>query len=253
MILFLSPAKTLDFEKDISIGESSFPHFLTESATINGRLRKLSRKKLMDLQSISAQLASLNYERNQNWSVDHNIEKAKQAVMAFKGDVYQGMHAEQWNTADMDFANTHLRILSGLYGILKPSDLIMPYRLEMGTSLKVGRRKDLYHFWEDKLRAYFRENFDKDELVVNLASIEYFKAVEMAKVKNPVLDVEFKDFNKEDFKIISFYAKKARGMMAEFIIKNRITQREQLKEFNTEGYYFDPKESTDTKYVFLRD
>ena len=252
MILFLSPAKTLDFEKEISIGESSMPRFMAESAKINARIKKLSRKKLMELQSISAQLASLNYDRNQNWSVDHT-ENVKQAVLAFKGDVYQGMQAEEWTEDDMKFANGHLRILSGLYGILKPSDRIMPYRLEMGTSLKVGRRKDLYHFWEDKLRAYFRENFDKDELVVNLASVEYFKAVDVAKIKNPVLDIEFKDFNKEDFKIISFYAKKARGMMAEFVIKNRLNQKEQLKEFNTEGYYFDPKESTDTKYVFLRD
>ena len=153
----------------------------------------------------------------------------------------------------MEFANSHLRILSGLYGVLKPSDLIQPYRLEMGTSLAVGRRKDLYHFWGDKIKAYFKENIDPAETVINLASVEYFKAVEKAGIKNPVLSVEFKDFSNGDFKVVSFFAKKARGMMANYIIQNELTLVDELKAFNTAGYYFDAKESTDTNYVFLRD
>lgn len=252
MILFLSPAKTLDFENDVQIGEATKPVFLEESQKVNAKLKKVSRKKLMELQGISSQLASLNYDRNQQWNIEHN-ENVKQAVFSFKGDVYVGLQAENWSEADMNFANNHVRILSGLYGILKPSDLIMPYRLEMGTSLKVGRREDLYHFWEDKLKAYFKENIDSNELVLNLASIEYFKAVQKAKVKNPVLNVEFKDFSNGKFKIISFFAKKARGLMADFIVKNRIETAEDLKKFDSEGYYFDAKESTDGNYVFLRD
>ena len=252
MILFLSPAKTLDFESDLQIGELTRPVFLDESQKINAKLKKTSRKKLMELQGISAQLASLNYARNQEWDVDH-AEGIRQAALCFKGDVYQGLRADEWSDADMDFANDHVRILSGLYGILRPSDGIMPYRLEMGTSLKVGRRDDLYLFWHDKTKAYFKENIEPEQLVVNLASNEYFKAVEKAKVKNPILTVEFKDFSNGQFKVVSFFAKKARGLMADFIVRNRIEKVEDIKDFNSEGYYFDDKESNNDKYVFLRD
>ncbi len=252
MIAFISPAKTLDFEKEISIGDSTKPYFLDEAEKVNNKLRKQSRKKLKELQSISSQLAALNYDRNQQWNVAHE-EKVKQAILAFKGDVYIGLEAETWSAANMKFANDHLRILSGLYGILRPTDMIQPYRLEMGTSLPVGRRKDLYHFWGDKIKAYFKENISPDETVINLASVEYFKAVEKAGIKNPVLSVEFKDFSNGEFKVVSFFAKKARGMMANYIVKNEMADVDDLKGFNTSGYYFDAKESTDTNYVFLRD
>ncbi len=252
MIAFISPAKTLDFETDISIGNDTRPHFLAEAEKVNNKLKKVSRKKLAELQSISKQLASLNYARNQEWDVSHK-ENTKQAVMAFKGDVYIGLEAENWSQANMEFANKHLRILSGLYGVLKPSDGIQPYRLEMGTSLPVGRRKDLYHFWGDKIKTYFKENINPAETVINLASVEYFKAVEKAGIKNPVLSVEFKDFSNGDFKVVSFFAKKARGMMANYIVQNELVDVNDLKSFNTAGYYFDAKESTDTNYVFLRD
>ncbi len=252
MIAFISPAKTLDFETDISIGNDTRPHFLAEAEKVNNKLKKVSRKKLAELQSISKQLASLNYARNQEWDVSHK-ENTKQAVMAFKGDVYIGLEAENWNQANMEFANRHLRILSGLYGLLKPSDGIQPYRLEMGTALPVGRRKDLYHFWGDKIKTYFKESINPAETVINLASVEYFKAVEKAGIKNPVLSVEFKDFSNGDFKVVSFFAKKARGMMANYIVQNELVDVNDLKAFNTAGYYFDAKESTDTNYVFLRD
>lgn len=252
MILFLSPAKTLDFESDLQIGETTKPVFLEHSEKINAKLSKTSRKKLMELQSISAQLASLNYDRNQDWTTDHN-DGVRQAVLCFKGDVYVGLKADEWTEKEMSYANDHLRILSGLYGVLKPSDQIMPYRLEMGTSLKVGRRDNLYDFWQDKIKAYFKENISSGELVLNLASNEYFKAVEKAKVKNPVLNVEFKDFSNGQFKVISFFAKKARGLMADYVIRNQINSPQDLKAFDVEGYYFDDKESTDSNYVFLRD
>ncbi len=253
MIAFLSPAKTLDFDKDISMGHQTQPLFLSESEKINQKLKTLSRKKLMDLQNISEQLATLNYDRNQNWRADHSEKNAKQAVMAFKGDVYQGMDAENWSGEEMVFANHHLRILSGLYGMLRPSDLMKPYRLEMGTSLKIGHRENLYEFWKDKLKAHFKNEIGEEALLVNLASNEYWKAIETAKVKNPVLKVEFKDYKNGDYKIVSFFAKKARGMMAEFIVKNQIDTPEKLERFSAGGYYFDDKSSTKDTFVFLRD
>lgn len=252
MIAFISPAKTLDFETDMRIGQATQPYFLEDAGRINRKLRSLSRKKLAELQSISTQLASLNYKRNQEWEHDHE-QDTRQAALCFKGDVYLGMQAENWSTEDMDYASEHLRILSGLYGILRPSDLIRAYRLEMGTSLPVGRRKDLYHFWSNRLNKYFSEQIASNTLLLNLASNEYFKAVKNAGVPNPVLDVEFKDYSNGSFKAISFFAKKARGMMASFMVTNRINNPEELKAFNLESYYYDDKSSSADKFVFLRD
>ncbi len=252
MLVFISPAKSLDFESNNQIGAFESPFFLEEAEKVNRKVRALSRKKLRELQSISPALAELNHTRNQSWEIDKH-KQGKQAVLAFTGDVYQGLEASQWSVEDMDFANHKLRILSGLYGILKPSDVILPYRLEMGTSLPVGRRKNLYHFWGDKVSKYFKEELAAELPIINLASNEYFRAVETAQVKNPVIDIVFKDFNKGDYKIISFLAKKARGMMANYIVKNRLSQPEELKKFNISGYYFDDKASTNCKYVFLKD
>lgn len=253
MLTVISPAKTLDFEEKTQIGKASMPRFLQDAESVNRKLKKQSRAKLMELQSISRQLAELNYQRNQQWELDDH-DGGKQAALSFKGDVYQGMEAQNWNEEDMEYAAEHLIILSGLYGILRPTDKILPYRLEMGTSLAVGRRKDLYHYWQDKLPKIFKEEELQNELILNLASKEYFKALEVSGLKNPVLDVEFLDRAKNgDFKIISFHAKKARGMMANFVIRNRIEEPEQLKAFDTGGYYFDVNRSTDKKYVFLRD
>jgi cytoplasmic iron level regulating protein YaaA (DUF328/UPF0246 family) len=252
MIAIISPAKTLDFESNQVIGETSMPFFIESAERVNRKLRKLSRSKLGALQSISAQLASLNYQRNQDWNTDHTYG-TRQAALCFKGDVYLGMQAESWQEMDMNYAADHLYILSGLYGILRPTDLIKPYRLEMGTALPVGRRKDLYHFWSDRIKKFFKDTIDKDELIVNLASNEYFKAVKASGVKNPVLDIEFKDFSNGSYKILSFFAKKARGMMADYIVRNQIDNPEALKAFNSESYYFDAKSSTADKFVFLRD
>src|SRR5690606_15030904 len=166
------------------------------------------------------------------------------AVLAFKGDVYLGLKADQWTEKNMQIAEEKLRILSGLYGILKPKDAIMPYMLEMGTSLKVGRRENLYVFWQDKIKAYFRQNIAPSETVVKLASKEYFKAILAAKVPNSVLDIVFKDYSNGAFKVVSFFAKKARGLMADYIIQNNIEDVESLKAFDVEGYYFDESSST---------
>lgn len=252
MIAIISPAKTLDFESTLTLGPVRAPYFLADSEKVNRKLRSLSRKKLMELQSISDQLASLNYQRNQEWTTDHS-RGSRQAALCFKGEVYLGMAAHNWSAEDMKYAEQHLRILSGLYGILRPTDMILPYRLEMGTNLPVGRRKNLYHFWEDRLKKYFRDEIGPDKLIVNLASNEYFNALQVAKVKNPILTVEFKDFSNGSYKVLSFFAKKARGMMADFIVRNRLGNAEALKTFNSESYYYSDQSSTTDKFVFLRD
>lgn len=253
MIALLSPAKTLDFDSDRQLAELSSPMFLDEAEKVNAKLARYSIKKLEELQSISHNLAAENYARNQDWSVEAHTSQGRQAALAFKGDVYQGLEADQWSDEDMVYAQHHLRILSGLYGILRPQDLILPYRLEMGTKMPVGRRKDLYDFWKDKLPRHFKAEFSADEWILNLASKEYFKAAEKAGLKNKVLEVEFKDYSKGKHKVIAFYAKKARGMMADYMIRNRVENPEQLKAFDAAGYYFDPKSSTENNYVFLRD
>lgn len=252
MISVISPAKTLDFSSELQIGSKEKPIFLEEAEKVNYKLRGFSAKKLMSLQSISENLAQQNFQRNQDWSAD-NIMQGRQAVLAFKGDVYLGLEAEQWSEEDMAFAQDKLFILSGLYGLLQPHTAILPYRLEMGTAMGIARKKNLYEFWKQSLAEYFKENISKDEPIVNLASQEYFKALQSAKVPNPVLNVEFKDYSKGKYKVISFYAKKARGLMANFIIQHRINSTDELKEFNLAGYYLDEEGSDDTNLVFLRD
>jgi len=252
MISVISPAKTLDFSSELQIGSKEKPIFLGEAEKVNYKLRGFSAKKLMSLQSISENLAQQNFQRNQDWSAD-DIMQGRQAVLAFKGDVYLGLEAEHWSEEDMAFAQDKLFILSGLYGLLKPHTAILPYRLEMGTSMGVARKKNLYEFWKQSLAEYFKENISKEEVIVNLASQEYFKALQTAKIPNSILNVEFKDYSKAKYKVISFFAKKARGMMANFIIQHRINSTDELKEFNLAGYYLDEDGSDDTNLVFLRD
>lgn len=251
MQIFISPSKALDFDTAKSIGETSIPFFLKEAEKINAGIKRKSRKGLVSLQGISPQLANLNYHRNQDWKLENTAQA--QAAMAFKGDVYLGMQAENWSMEDMNFANQHLFILSGLYGLLRPGDQIKPYRLEMGTQLKIARRENLYKFWFDKFAKYFRQNIDKDEIFVNLASQEYFKAISQSKPKNKVVHIEFKDFSNGKYKVVGFFAKKARGMMANYIIQNRITSLKEISAFNLNGYYFDDSSSNEFHYIFLRD
>lgn len=252
MKTILSPAKSLDFDNQAQTGSYTAPFFTAESATIAKKMASLSAPKLMELQKISAPLAKLNRQRNLDWAPE-KWEQGKQAALAFKGDVYLGMEAWNWSESDMDFAADNLWILSGLYGILQPNTLIQAYRLEMGTPLKVGRKANLYEFWKAPLQAHLAEAFTEEETIVNLASKEYAQVIKQLGLKNEIIEVEFLDWSKDNYKILSFFAKKARGMMANFIVQHRITDWRELKDFNLAGYYFDTTRSADKKLVFLRD
>lgn len=252
MKIILSPAKSLNFESQQAIGAQTQPPLGQQARNVMAKLSKKSTKSLEKLQGISESLASLNFERNQNWQFPAK-GLSRQAVLAFTGDVYQGLEAHEFTEEDMDFAAQHLYILSGAYGILKPTDVIMPYRLEMGTKLTVGRAKNLYQYWSKTLAQYLNENLPADEFILNLASKEYFKVWETTGIKNPVINVDFKDKSRGKYKIISFFAKKARGTMAKFVIHHRINSPHKLKEFNLGGYYYHPQESTENHLVFLRD
>ncbi|GAB3337964.1 peroxide stress protein YaaA [Marivirga atlantica] len=255
MIAILSPAKSLDFEKQFDL-PSSKTRFNSDTNTLIDTLKEKSEKEIQNLMSISEKLAELNVERYHNFK-KRTPKHAKQAALAFQGDVYQGMQAEEFTKEEHNFAQEHVRILSGLYGLLKPLDLIQPYRLEMGTKLKVNGSKSLYEYWDDKIAKTLVKDLKEqgDDILINLASNEYFKAVDrdLLKKKVTLIDVEFKDYSNGQYKIISFYAKKARGMMARYIVKNRIDKVEDLKSFDIEGYYFDPENSSEQQLCFKRD
>lgn len=252
MLIVVSPAKTLDFDTPAGTERLSQPQFVEHSQKLINKLSKLSRKKIGEMMSISKSLVELNHGRFQSWGSDGNPEK--QAIYAFKGDVYLGLKAELLDEEDLAFAQDHLRILSGLYGYLRPLDLMEPYRLEMGTSLKVGRRDNLYKFWGDKLPGPLREDLDNqgDNILINLASNEYFDAIDLKKLKARVINVSFKDEKNGVYKFISFWGKKARGMMTRYIIQNRISDPEGLKGFTEEGYVYNEELSSGDEMVFTR-
>jgi cytoplasmic iron level regulating protein YaaA (DUF328/UPF0246 family) len=253
MLMLLSPAKTLDFETPAPTTETSKPVLLREASTLAKLMKTKSEQDLAGMMKISPKLAALNHERFQTWTPARGA--LKQSVFAFRGDVYQGLQADTFSTQDIRFAQKHLRMLSGLYGLLKPLDLIKPYRLEMGTRLGNQRGADLYDFWQVALAKKLLEDLDSQAkpVVINLASNEYFKAVDVSalgqvQIINPV----FKDTSNGRLKIISFFAKRARGAMANFVIKQRIKQPEKLKTFDTDGYQYQPDLSTETDWVFAR-
>lgn len=252
MKIIISPAKSLDFESPLPTTEFSENVFLKKSETIQKTLRKLSPKQLSELMSISDKLAELNYTRNQEWSLPFTPANARQAVFAFNGDVYVGLDAYSITTDKLPVLQEKLRILSGLYGILKPLDLIQPYRLEMGTNLAVGKSKNLYEFWKKTLTDALNKELSKDELVINLASKEYAEAIDFKALKGKVIVPEFKDYKDGQLKIISFFAKKARGLMTRYIIDNNCETLEDLKGFNSENYRFDESLSKGNKLVFTR-
>tara|TARA_B100000508_G_C11464836_1_gene281172 strand:+ start:1705 stop:2478 length:774 start_codon:yes stop_codon:yes gene_type:complete len=255
MLLVISPAKSLNFDSKSNANSFSEPHFLSDAERINSVLKKKSVNKLMKIQEISKNLAELNHNRNQNWISNNTDLNSKQAVSAFQGDVYLGLSEADFTKEDYSFAQNHLRILSGLYGILKPLDRIQPYRLEMGTALKTTRGKNLYEFWKLRITNFLNEEFEQEEkpVLINLASDEYFKSIKPTKLNATIIQAVFMDKKNGKYKVISFFAKKARGMMARFIIKNRITTPEGLKAFDSEGYLYNESMSTDTKWVFARD
>ncbi len=254
MIILLSPAKTLDFESAIPSQTYTVPNYLDKSQKLADKMRKLSPGGLTKLLDISTDLANLNHERYQNWYAANAPGQARQAVFAFKGDVYTGLQAETFAEEDLLFAQKHLRVLSGLYGVLKPTDLIMPHRLEMGTSLGIGTSKDLYAYWKTTITKAVSEALEQSgtDVILNLASAEYFKSVDFKKIGARVIAPAFKDFKNGEYIMISFFAKKARGMMASFIIRNRITEAGQFDAFEQDGYHFNSSLSTADKPVFTR-
>lgn len=254
MLMVISPAKTLDYDTPPVIEQSTQPRFVEHSVELIDVLREKSPQDIAKLMSLSDKLASLNVARYGSWERESTPQNAKQALLAFKGDVYTGLNAEDFSADDFAFAQQHLRMLSGLYGLLRPLDLMQPYRLEMGTKLANPRGKDLYTFWGDRISQWLNEDLaaQGDQVLVNLASQEYFGAVKPKALNARVIDTVFKDQKNGQYKIISFYAKKARGLMARYIIKERLQDPEGLKDFNLEGYRFDPAASSENQLVFLR-
>ena len=255
MLTIISPAKTLDFESPAQISKSTKPTYLKDSAQLIEILRGYSPDDLVNLMGISHKLGELNHQRFHEWKTPFNKSNAKQAVYAFQGDVYTGLEADSFDSDDAEFAQQHLRILSGLYGLLKPLDLIQPYRLEMGTKLENSKGKNLYEFWGDRLSKDVNKQLKAlpSETLINLASNEYSRVLPKGSLDASIITPVFKDLKNGQYKIISFFAKKARGSMSAYIIKNKITEPEKLKKFKSAGYRFDKKSSTATEWIYLRD
>ena len=255
MLMVISPAKTLDYETPPVIGRFTQPEHLDDAQLLIERLRELSPLQIGELMHLSDKLSALNVARYDSWQRPFNPSNAKQALLAFKGDVYTGLNAEDFAEADFDFAQQHLRMLSGLYGLLRPLDLMQPYRLEMGTKLSNVHGKDLYAFWGERISGWLNHALAEqgDNILLNLASNEYFSSVKRKALNARVIDTEFKDLKNGQYKIISFYAKKARGMMSRFVIEERINDPAQLKQFDVQGYRFSTEHSKEDSLVFLRD
>lgn len=255
MLIVISPAKTLDFETPAPSETFTQPQFLDHSQQLMARLRELDPIELGKLMAISDDLAALNHRRNMNWSPPFSRANAKQAVFAFRGDVYMGLHADSLRKGDLDFAQRRLRILSGLYGVLRPLDLIQPYRLEMGTALTNARGKNLYTFWGDKITIALNAELERMRapVLVNLASEEYFKAVHPKALAARVVTPIFKERKGSAYKVVSFHAKKARGAMSRYIVRNRLNDVAALKQFAEDGYRFNAPLSTADAWTFTRE
>jgi cytoplasmic iron level regulating protein YaaA (DUF328/UPF0246 family) len=254
MLIIISPAKTLDYESPLPTSKHTLPDFLAESGQLVEELRELSPPRLAELMGVSNKLADLNFGRYLNWQRDFTPDNARQAVLAFKGDVYTGLQAEHFSMADFNYAQKHLRILSGLYGVLRPLDLMQPYRLEMGTKFENSGGKNLYEFWGDKITDALNAQLKKLKtgVLVNLASNEYFKAVKPAGLNAEIVTPEFRDWKNGKYKMISFYAKKARGLMSAWLIQNRVDTIDGINDFDEEGYQYDAGLSSPLKPVFTR-
>ena len=255
MIALIAPAKRLDYDSDLSVEDFSIAEHLKESKKLIKELQKKSPEDLSSLMGLSENLSVLNFERNMNWQVPKKpSNEVRQAIFAFKGDVYVGLDSETLSKSDIKYAQKNLAILSGLYGLLKPLDLMYPYRLEMGTKMKNENGKNLYEFWGNKIttsiNALAKENNSKG--IINLASVEYFTSVKTENLDLPVYSPVFKDFKNGKYKIISFFAKKARGSMARFVIQNKIKNPADINKFNLDGYKYSKKDSSEYSPVFLR-
>ena len=254
MIAILSPAKTLDFETKYDFSKHTIPEFMQDSACLVTELKKINSKGLSKLMNLSTSLSELNFDRYQSWNTDFNTSNARQSLLCFKGGVYVGLDVSSFSKNDLNYSQDCLRILSGLHGLLKPLDLIKPYRLEMGTQLINKNGKNLYEFWGDKITKSLNNSLKKNDskYLVNLASNEYFKSVLPNKINAEIIDVKFLDKKNDIYKVISFFAKKARGSMASFLIKNKIKTLHGLKDFSGLGYAFDPSRSGEKSFCFIR-
>ncbi|PHX62203.1 MAG: hypothetical protein CK517_01460 [Flavobacteriales bacterium] len=252
MKIVISPAKSLNLDKELPTLLFTEAVFVKQAETIQKNLKKKKPKQLMELMAISEKLADLNWQRNQDWQLPFTAKNARPAIYTFDGEVYTGLDVYSLPAEKVTILQEKLRILSGLYGVLKPLDLMQAYRLEMGTSIAIGTKKNLYEFWKLTLTDYLNSELNNDELFVNLTSNEYFSAVDAKKLKVPVITPEFKDYKDGKLKMISFFAKKARGLMVRYIIDTNADTINDLKGFNYEGYAFDSNLSEGNKLVFTR-
>lgn len=252
MIVVISPAKKLDFENPAPTKKFSNLPDLKKPETLIKELRKCDKKKISSLMKLSDDLTELNIKRYKEFKTPFTLKNAKQAMFAFKGDTYVGLDADTMKEEDIKFAQDHLRILSGLYGLVSPLDLVQPYRLEMGTKFPVGDKKNLYEFWREDITKQLNDLLKKEEVLVNCASNEYFKAVDAKKLQAKIITPAFKDKKDGEFKMISFFAKRARGMMSRYIIENRLKNPEDILKFDVDGYKYNKKLSTELEPVFTR-
>ncbi len=248
----ISPAKSLDFERELPTNKATEARFLKQSERLNKLLKKKSAKSLSKLMHISDALGHLNYERNQSWELPFTRSNARQAVYAFNGDVYRGLDAYTIPEEKIETLENTVRIISGLYGVLKPLDLIQAYRLEMGTKFPVGKNKNLYEFWKKEITKSLNEELKDDELFLNLASVEYFKAIDVKALKVPVVTASFKEFKNGEYKNIAIFAKLARGLMSRYVIDENAKTIDDVKGFNYEGYGFSEELSSEKELVFTR-
>jgi len=254
MLIVVSPAKTLDYETPAKTKVFTQPDYLDNSQELIARLRHMPPHEIASLMKVSDKIAGLNFERYQDWDKKFTVKNAKQAVLAFKGDVYTGLDAESFNAKDFAFAQKHLRILSGLYGLLRPLDLMQPYRLEMGTKLDTDHGKNLYAFWGSTITEGLNTQLKKikSDTLINLASNEYFKSVKTKELNAEIITPAFKEFKNGDYKMISFYAKKARGMLSRYIIQHQLSDPQDIKTFSEDGYSFNKKLSKGNTWTFTR-
>ena len=244
MKIIISPAKSLDFDSELNSQNVSVPKFLEKTLAINSILKQKSPSDLMKLQSISEKLSDLNWKRNLEFSRNHNDDNSRPAIFAFNGDVYEGLDVKTLDVKKIDFLQNNLRIISGLYGVLKPLDLIQPYRLEMGTKISINGSLNLYEYWSNDITRFLSAELLSSEFLLNLASNEYFSAIDKSKINSEIISPIFKDFKNGKLKIISFYAKKARGMMVRYVADHAIDSYDNLLSFNYGGYVFNENETT---------
>ncbi len=254
MLIVISPAKTLDYDTPPKTGTFSSPEFLDRSEELIERARRYSALDIAELMEVSMKLAELNFERFEQWHTPFSPKNAKQAVLAFKGDVYTGLDSESFGEEDFSFAQEHLRILSGLYGLLRPLDLMQPYRLEMGRKVDTRRGKNLYEFWGTTITEGLNRQLQqlKTPYLINLASNEYFKAVKPKLLEGEIITPEFKDWKNGQYKMMGVYAKKARGQLSRYVIRHRLTDPERMKAFDVDGYRFNEELSKGNTWVFTR-